>query len=498
MSAGRIVVIRPHRADRGELSLLRYIILIASSILLLSACGGGKITPTPPPDPPDPPQVQTVSPTGDVGLPGASLTLMATVEGEVDSWLWSFGPGIEPSTSTEVTPTVVLQRHGTTTATVIAANEGGESPPVSTTVIVNSPIAPGWSFTSVPIASGQVNAIAFFCIHDDRLIIDADTELAVAKVANPNVVADWATFPIDFDVEFSGVPVSAGGNLVLMGSSFDPDLGERVGTLAFATASHPMSEADWKLVQYSSKKDFPYALVKLDAGWAFLSERSGQVPRDLRLFVTWEDNPAGPANWGSYSVKPIDLFDNPEYSLFVLGDRLVMSFGTEREGFPNDKIRFGVSDSLHPEDVSEWTFHELDTDFAGSAQVSTMEVYRGKPVIAWTNGNAQLLYTSTVSYPTQPSDWISGGFGSHTGLFPDLTVAHGRLLLSSSGSYLRQTDITSFGHEGMTPWERGMPFSVVGDPVYTFKTLPYEDRLVTLFYDVNSERPILAFSDGPW
>ena len=73
------------------------------------------------------PTIRSISPSGPLGQIGSEVTFSANVAGVPDSYYWVFGDGIIPSTSTDPSPTVLLNRTGLHFCTLRVSNADGTS-----------------------------------------------------------------------------------------------------------------------------------------------------------------------------------------------------------------------------------------------------------------------------------------------------------------------------------------------------------------------------------
>jgi len=89
------------------------------------------------------PLVTSVTPNGPAGFAGEDVQFVATASGSpATAWLWSFGGGATPDTSTEQSPQVTFGLAGSYEGTVRLSNSFGTSPQFSFSYSVNAAVPP--------------------------------------------------------------------------------------------------------------------------------------------------------------------------------------------------------------------------------------------------------------------------------------------------------------------------------------------------------------------
>ncbi|MEO7994971.1 MAG: PKD domain-containing protein [bacterium] len=91
----------------------------------------------------DPPYITNVTPTGTLGLEGATITFSAASQGDISAWEWHFGDGAIPATALTPAPMVHLRAPGLYEGSVRVRNAAGWSGLFAFAYAVAKPSTPG-------------------------------------------------------------------------------------------------------------------------------------------------------------------------------------------------------------------------------------------------------------------------------------------------------------------------------------------------------------------
>ncbi|HYE79685.1 MAG TPA: PKD domain-containing protein, partial [bacterium] len=203
---------------------------------------------------------------------GSAARFEATFMGQVDSWVWDFGGGVTPNTSSSPAPLVTAgETLGVFNGTVRARNAGGTSQPLGFSYQVQAPVPASTHVITGFVPGEQFRDPPSIVIQDGRPAVAYRVNIAApgntaliseirikhATTPTPAAATDWITYVADRHVEPVTPPILPNAWLELpklvsgtrLGVAYEPynfEGDDHQGTrFALARNSPPVNPSDW-------------------------------------------------------------------------------------------------------------------------------------------------------------------------------------------------------------------------------------------------------------
>lgn len=438
------------------------------------------------------PTVTAVDPDGVAGESGDTVTFKGTASQGPSSWTWEFGGGTLPNASTDIKPSVQLERPGFYTGSVTATNALGDSVPFPFGFSVDVPTLPIWNQHQV---DGSANsALSGYDISqlEGRPVVAYATgsgtglTIARAKIAMPRKESDWDRYEIEPGVGFvSGFNPSIA---IVNGRLAVSHVRLRTGTLdeptllySRATTDNPVSSSAWNTSTIITEAAIGDTnLVVLPSGFPAI----GYVGPLLRPKVAVADTalPSGSGDWQPHFIAAA-AFDNPMDIAVVAGKLQVILSGA-------DGLQFLSTNEDEPVSAADWTRHEPLTALE-SVQPGQIIDGGGFPIIALGNDANEsvsrlLVLRGDVAVPDTSADWtgMTADGTSGTGLGVGITRFDNRIVISHYEAVapgvmyeLQAVRALTSDPEVATDWQEGVVIRSVALSPVTTQILGIDGRL---------------------
>lgn len=439
------------------------------------------------------PVIQSVSPTGEAGLPVATVQFSAGLAWpNATGWQWSFELGdAEPVAFEVAEPELSLPNPGRYQGTVIASNPLGDSEVFAFEFTVGTPVAPTWTVQELgpvlgsdPAQYNRPHSIVTGLVYEGKVVLayTAPGGLTIrrALVALPEGPGDWEEYLLDAEGFVAGVHTMTvhKGKLALLYQrrSGTPDDYPAAGTrmcLAQATTSVPICMEDWSIheIEPGSAGIVFSSLASINDDYLLaITRRFG-----IRVLVSNEE-PESEEDWVIYNI--------PEDSARFLGEypgRIVQRGGTifsassygvgwEGGGGGNYSVDLLRTVASPPLTAGDWNLIRVAANTGQKSPVDLWPHGNGWAVAAGVNPASDrrinIFYTSTLELPAYelwPKLTIEGP--TPACFAPSVEVVGGRAVVAyfdNTNMELRVARQRTTDIDQTSDWERSEVIAVDG------------------------------------
>ena len=465
-----------------------------------------------------PPQILNVEPTGAVGTIGDVVRFDVSFEGEANTYLWDFGGGASPDTSSAASPSVFLNKAGSFTGTVKLTNSDGGSDLLPFEFSIQGAGPPAVWTTSPTGIPDALNPVILFPTDNPVIVYGEDDGLYEIKVAtssvpDPDGAEDWSvhrtgTGWLQTERAFydSVMDAVVHNNSIVIANT--------TGFVAISNSLTPDSISDWDVHGYDTDAQGGRTPSILSFGSHLVIGYSnadgpggGAAPRFL---VAWSSVP-DPAESDDWELVPVASYLGGATSVVtqmhmlpsIDGDGLAFKYVFDTNLFARIQVSFANSTTPL---ITDFTFDAFSASSTTSSLSTDFAEINGRYMILHTNFLGQdNAWISTNSSP-EKEDWEYVPFD---GIF-DTADLHLVEWQSRPLAFVRKGGFSStdyFAMRGLTPfpmnrgdWETvdvgGAPF---GTPDQTSTDLVIRgDQLIAAFPDNVPEELLWAATSDPW
>ncbi|MEO7994824.1 MAG: PKD domain-containing protein [bacterium] len=312
------------------------------------------------------PVVESVSPSGAVGLPAGTATFAVEATSQPTGWTWEFASDSGTVTILTETAEITLPNPGTYFGTVMASNANGDSDPFPFEYTVTQPVFPEWQITDLgPADSGFLYGQTSCTVLDGRLAVlynaPDGVKLARALVAYPTGMGGWQIHTVSTDLRtgLAGLVVYQGKLVASLGGL--PGHGVPKFFCAVATVAEPSGPSDWAIHEVDAEGAPPPLAVIDGALCAAYGSQFASSEEPVRFARTTASPPTSAADWDFHSLPspPDSVGIGGPLQILVVGDQLVVYWGSIQTVEGDKSFRVSVSDTLEPTDAGDWYSQEV-------------------------------------------------------------------------------------------------------------------------------------------
>lgn len=303
------------------------------------------------------PGITTITPTGLAGTELHDVTFSATATGEPTGWLWNFGGGAEPNTSTAAAPVVRLLTPGVYTGTVTATNDLGSCLPVSFQYQVTDLTPTVFDYHTIVAGTNMSLEV----VEDRILLAYTNYNLGHLKFATCDGVPVEAAGWVHHTVKSSGVShqlaleVIGGVPVIAYRNATPGQLSIARGVVALPSVTNHW---DTHVAVVSTVSGGELALV--DSGGRIAVVHTDSSLGDLRFTRATSTAPTSSSNYVSHSIDA-DLPELDTHSTATLMGNQILVLYSEILDENTEICRIARSANSTPTSSGSWQISDVTT-----------------------------------------------------------------------------------------------------------------------------------------